>query len=342
MNADPFQQLIKEQFLVEAVDLNRLAELVTMFNRCSQAMIGEDDFSLDEYKLEYQVPGFNLEESTRVVYTPDNQPVGVVEIWDHDPVPVHPYIWALVDPEWEGKGIGSAMMTWALERSRQALERVPADLRVSVRSSVTANYQPARELLEDFGMTQIRQYLRMVIKLDEAPPEPDWPAGITLRPFRPEVDAEAVYRAEDEAFRDHWGYVEQPFDVGFKEWKHFTLNHPDFDPTLWFIAMDGDDVAALARCVGVTSNDPDMGWVNVLGVRRPWRRRGLGLALLRHSFCVLHQRGKTSAGLGVDSTSLTGATDLYERAGMHTARITTSYELELRKGIESMTESIPT
>ena len=75
-----------------------------------------------------------------------------------------------------------------------------------------------------------------------------------------------------------------------------------------------------------------MGWVRVLGVRRPWRRRGLGLALLIHSFAKLRQRGKQRAGLGVDSSSLTGATGLYEKAGMQVHRIYDSYEIEMRSG----------
>jgi ribosomal protein S18 acetylase RimI-like enzyme len=73
-----------------------------------------------------------------------------------------------------------------------------------------------------------------------------------------------------------------------------------------------------------------MGWVEILGVRKLWRRRGLGLALLLHSFHALRQNGALRAGLGVDSGSLTGATRLYKRAGMSVSREIALYELELR------------
>ena len=107
-----------------------------------------------------------------------------------------------------------------------------------------------------------------------------------------------------------------------------------FDPTLWFLAMDGEQLAGMALCKQSSTEDPDMGWVRVLGVRRPWRKRGLGLALLLHSFAELKRRGKKRTGLGVDSGSLTGATHLYEKAGMHVDRVYDSYEIEMRPGRE--------
>ncbi len=80
--------------------------------------------------------------------------------------------------------------------------------------------------------------------------------------------------------------------------------------------MDGDEIAGMSLCWPKANEDSEMGWVGTLGVRRPWRKQGLGLALLHHSFGVFAQRGQKRVGLGVDSTSLTGATRLYERAGM--------------------------
>lgn len=72
-----------------------------------------------------------------------------------------------------------------------------------------------------------------------------------------------------------------------------------------------------------------MGWIFGLGVRRPWRRRGLGLALLRHCLGALYDRGKRRVGLGVDAQSPTGATRLYEKAGMSVYRRNGIYEKDL-------------
>jgi ribosomal protein S18 acetylase RimI-like enzyme len=76
----------------------------------------------------------------------------------------------------------------------------------------------------------------------------------------------------------------------------------------------------------------DIGWIRSLGVRRRWRRKGLAMALLHHSFGEFYRRGKRSVGLGVDSENPTGATRLYERAGMHIAEVFDLCEKELRAG----------
>jgi mycothiol synthase len=82
--------------------------------------------------------------------------------------------------------------------------------------------------------------------------------------------------------------------------------------------------------------------VGTLGVRRPWRRRGVALALLQHSFGEFYRRGLRKAGLGVDASSLTGATRLYRKAGMRSdpAYQYDLYEKELRPGEDLLTQSL--
>jgi len=178
----------------------------------------------------------------------------------------------------------------------------------------------------------------MLVDLNEEPRAPLWPDGISIRNIRHPEDTEAVYRAEDEAFQDHWGYVETPFEDGFKQWKHYVFEIRKPDPALWFLAMDGDEIAGMVSCRAESDDDPDKGWVSVLGVRRPWRRRGLGLALLMQVFGEFYRRGKPRVGLGVDSNNLAGATRLYEKAGMHVQREYVTYESELRPGEELQVE----
>ena len=83
-----------------------------------------------------------------------------------------------------------------------------------------------------------------------------------------------------------------------------------------------------------------MGWVGTLGVLRPWRKSGLGLALLRHSFNEFYRRGKHKVGLGVDAENLTGALRLYQNAGMHVHQTFDNYEKELRPGVEISTQTL--
>ena len=103
-----------------------------------------------------------------------------------------------------------------------------------------------------------------------------------------------------------------------------------FDPSLWFLAEEAEEPAGAILC----RQDLGVGWVDSLGVRPAWRRRGLGLALLRHAFGEFHRRGWPGAALGVDAANETGATRLYEGAGMRVARQYAIYQKELRPGMD--------
>src|SRR6266540_1357959 len=131
-----------------------------------------------------------------------------------------------------------------------------------------------------------------------------------------------IFDASEDAFQDHWGFV--PHD--YHEWRAWTVERPSFDPSLWLIARDGDEIAGISLCyVGEGE-----GWVGVLGVRRPWRKRGLGRALLLESLRELRRRGMPCGALGVDSENPTGATRLYERAGMNVVNQSDAYKKDIR------------
>jgi len=181
----------------------------------------------------------------------------------------------------------------------------------------------------------------MTIDLQGQPEPARWPDGVQLKPFDRDRDTEAVYRAEDEAFEDHWGHIPESFEVGFERWSHQSFYETAYDPGLWFIAWDGDQIAGLARGRPKADHDPEMGWIRTLSVRRPWRRKGLALALLQHSFGEFWRRGIQKAGLGVDGLNPTGATRLYEKAGMKVDLQWDSYIKELRPGRELMNLGLP-
>jgi ribosomal protein S18 acetylase RimI-like enzyme len=164
----------------------------------------------------------------------------------------------------------------------------------------------------------------MEIKLDGPPPEPKFPKGIELRPFIKGEHDVAIWQAQNEAFRDHWG----SHDVTLEEWKRSKFDDPEFDPTLWPIAWDGDQVAGFS----MNRYRMGIGWIRTLGVRRPWRKRGLGEALLLHSFGEFYRRGTKTIGLGVDAQNPTGATCLYQKVGMYAASEFITFEKELRPG----------
>jgi ribosomal protein S18 acetylase RimI-like enzyme len=151
----------------------------------------------------------------------------------------------------------------------------------------------------------------------------------------PKADIETITRVDIESFRDHFGYVEEPFEdslAWFRNW--LETSEQLADPSLWYLAMDGDQAVGLALCAVYDSEDRQLGHVNSLGVLRSHRKRGIGMALLRHAFGEYYRRGYKGVTLGVDAENLTGALNLYKKVGMSVHRQFDLYEKELRPGIE--------
>lgn len=207
----------------------------------------------------------------------------------------------VVHPETRGRGIGGSLVETAVRRAREA-----GGARMHYATLAADAGAPA--LLEAHGFREVRRFYDMAIELAEPPGAPALPEGLVIETFRVE-DARSFHHALEESFRDHWEFQGRAFD----EWWEQRSGAADFDPSLWFLVRDGEEVVAAARN---DSNRNGGGWVAALGVRRPWRGRGLGRALLLHTFAEFYRRGLTRVSLGVDSENPTGATKLYESVGM--------------------------
>jgi len=317
--------------------MDDLEAVLALYNTCSMEQIGKAEVEETELRTEWKMPTFNLETDTRVILTPDGKLVGYVNVRDGAP---HVRLWAgvRVHPEYKGRSIGTYLGQWAEDRARQSIPKAPEDARVVLRRGAFSTNTAAQTLLCQQGYQIVRHFLNMVIEMDTPPPEPVVHEGIAIRPFVREREARALVMATREAFRDHWGYVERPFEEEYKEWVTWMDNDPSFDESLWFVAVDGKEIAGLSLCYSVVAEDPNMAEVAELGVRRPWRRQGIALALLHHSLGELYRRNKSAVTLGVDAQSLTGATGLYEKAGMHMRYRSICYEKELCPGKDLTTQ----
>jgi mycothiol synthase len=330
---------LPEGYTLRGATLDDLPEAVEVFNACSRQLIGTDEVTLEGYRREWEIPLLNLAEDVKVVIAPDGSIAACQELWDLFDPHTRLNTWGRVHPAHQGRGIATALLRWAEERARRAIPRAPQGARVVLLNWISSLDTAANDAMLRAGFKLIRHSYRMRIDLTGAPPAPMWPAGITLRAFDPERDLEAVAWADREAFRDHWGFTERPFAQDVQMFRHW-LGEPRFDASLWFVAVHGDEVAGISLCDLRAEDDAGMGWVSSLGVLRAYRRRGLGLALLRHSFGELYRRGQRAVGLGVDAYNLTGALRLYEKAGMRVQRKNNTYEKELRPGVELSTQSI--
>ena len=225
-------------------------------------------------------------------------------------------------PEHRGNGIGTELRDRIEERARELAQAAPDGEEVWLGADAASTNESAQRFFEARGYELIRHFWEMVIDLDEEPPEPEWPEGIRLERARRGIDERAVHAASDEAFADHWEHYPTPYE----EWRKWMVESDNYDPSLWLLARDGDEIAGISLC----DLDPDEGWIGVLGVRRPWRRRGLATALLYQSFRDIRERGKPRAVLGVDAANPTGATQLYEGVGMRILNESLAYRLIVR------------
>ncbi|MGD9048588.1 MAG: GNAT family N-acetyltransferase [Anaerolineae bacterium] len=321
-----------ESFRLRPATLEDAEAIADLVNECSIERTGKPRVTAQQVFGVLQTPGLDLETDTLLAIDPDGQFSGFALVQDTAPHTLF-FVLADVHPRCRGLGIGSTLCRWAEDRARRSMPQAPTGERVVLLQQRLSTDQAARELLLGQGYRVARHNYRMAVELDAPPPQPAVPPGITIRPFDRDREARALVRALREAFRDNWGYVERPFEEEVQRWMHLLDRDPDHDPApFWFVAVDGEEIAGFCLCNPREAGDAEMAWIHVVGVRPPWRRRGLALALLHHSFGALYRQGKHRIALEVDTQSSTGATQLYEKAGMRVERQYDFFEKELRAG----------
>jgi len=306
---------------VQWADVNAVAKLI--YDVCEADGDTTVAVTPEELTNDWKKESFNLERDAFLVETKDGRVVGYEE-FGNEVEHIQLYSDGYVHPEFKGLGIGTTLLRAVEVRAREDMQLADPDLRIFIRSTIDNKDEQGHSLHKTEGYFSIRYHWRMEIKLQEPPLAVTFPAGTELRPFVKDEHAVTVWQAQNESFRDHWG----SHDVTFEEFSQKLLDSTKFDPTLWAVAWDGNEVAGFS----INRFRMGIGWIGTLGVRRPWRKKGLGLALLQYSFGEFYKRGMTTIGLGVDASNPTGATRLYQRAGMYVASEFATYEKELRPG----------
>ncbi len=275
---------------------------------------GEVFYDADFVRFQWSKPGIDLANDTWVVESPDGRVIAHANVSpEGDEVAGS---WGVVHPEHRAMGIGSFLLDVAGRRGAQRLGRGGR-----FQHSVSDTDGAAARMVSARGFRHVRSFRHMQIDLDGPVRVPEPPLGIEIRGIDPERDLRAVHATFVEAFRDEFDYRAVPFE----EWLELNVDDPSYDATLWLLATeDTEPVGALSAV-----NWGDRGWVAELGVRKPWRGRGIGSMLLRRSFASFAERGQPRVMLNVDSENPTGAVGVYERAGMRAVRGWDLYEKRL-------------
>jgi ribosomal protein S18 acetylase RimI-like enzyme len=229
-----------------------------------------------------------------------------------DPHEIAFLVWARVDLEATG------VYTWLLQYGeRAAREHRPSDAPFPISAGRFLGNDRAVPLFDSLGFAYERTFWMMQVDLEGPPDPPAAPPGVEIRPFDPDRDERGVFEALCEAFDDHWGAPFPPYE----EWRHLLVDGigAGYDPGLWFVAVERGEIVGALTARPSSPRDERAAFVTDVGVRRAARHRGIGEALLRATFAEVHARGIPRVELVVDAESPTGATRLYERAGMRVA-----------------------
>ncbi len=281
-----------------------LPEVLALYVAFDLATRGFADSDEGDVTGDWDAPGFAMDESTRVLER-DGRVLGYAVV---DAQGVGDTVTDLTVPD---DGAVDRLLDWLESRPHPRLQHY---LQVGDAEG------EARFLRR--GWLPARRFWRMRLELDGPTPAPAWPEGTTVRELDPDRDGPAVHDLVQTAFADVGdGHERQPYAL----WAQRVLGER-FVPALSLLADAGGEV--VGACLG--QDVEDYAFVRQLAVRADQRGRGTALALLHEQFRRAAARGLPAVVLGVDAANATGATRLYERAGMRVAEEFTRWDLERR------------
>jgi len=296
-------------------------EVAALIVAVDVAATGETAASRDDLLSEWGQPRFDLDRNAWLVVTGDGRAAAyawVFDLADHAAVDGQ----FLVHPDHQWRGLEGPLFEWVERGAAVLATAAPAGAEVTLGVWCSRGDRRA-ELYLAAGYARTRSFLRLRLALDHLPDDPlayAPPPGLEVRRFVAPDNERAAWATLEESFADHFRESPTPFE----EWRALALG-PGADTDLWFTAWGGDQMAGCVICYAETYG----GYIDRLGVRRPWRRRGLGRLLLLTAFSALRDRGCAEVLLGVDADNQSGALGLYESLGMRRTLVNDFYEKAL-------------
>lgn len=322
---------MKPDIRIRNYEPNDLQALVALINESDAFDQQERATTLEEMEHEMSWPDYHPETDCFLVWN-NGDLVGYADFFLGNEAGSWStfYTGGMVHPRWRGQGVGRCLLETLYQRASERLDEVQ-DKPVYFQASARNVEEGRKALFQGFGMERVRYYVNLARPIDNGLPPAVMPAGYRLQIFDPAHDVERVWRLDNLAFQDHWGFTGFPLEA-FKHW----LEKPHFRPDLWLLAVE----EATGQVAGISLNQIDPNWitrtgreegyVNTLAVLREHRKKGLGTALLVQSLHALRRAGMEAAHLHADAENLTGAVRIYERVGFRVRKTNIAYRKPMR------------
>jgi mycothiol synthase len=287
-----------------------LPALLAVIRAHEAKLFGEAVETLARLTARYALPEFDREHDAWVATDAAGEIVGEAWVWAVDR---HVDFWGManVHPRY-ADGPLTAYLIGLAEARAGALALPPGPGRTTDLTFYSATRaQKLQAALSGSGYALVRHSYRMTANPRAVSKAAEWPAQIVVRTLDLERDGAVVHAALEEAFAEHFRFTPSPYE----HWLAELRGNPAFDAALWHIAWDGEQVAGAVGAYDYGT----LGEIDMLGLRKPWRGRGLAKALLRRSFADFAALDRDKVSLYVDAGNTTGAVELYRRVGMSIA-----------------------
>jgi ribosomal protein S18 acetylase RimI-like enzyme len=306
---------VRPEYRDRAASLSDLAAVVELLRAHELADHGRVTADWNEIvRFVWRGPGFDVRQDGRIVER-GGVPVAFAGVFREDDPGVEPFTsWLAFPPAGRDGRALLFLVDRVIARARERGAR-------SLYHLVYRNDDAHRAVTLERGFRRVRSSWTMHREIGPGGPIEGSPDGIRFTTLAEHPDERSLYRADQEAFADHFGFAPETFDV----WRERRLDADDDDRSRWLLALDGDQIVAFLRQV----TGGEVAQVAALGTRKPWRGRGIASALLRRAFAEMASAGHREVTLWVDAENETGAVDLYERVGMRSIVVDDTYQLEL-------------
>jgi len=246
-------------------------EVAGFANEECVALIGVPVIDADWLRGRWTAPGVDRDRDFAVVETPHGELCGFLSV-EAEPPFAEVFALGIVAPAFHRLGLGAAIVSENERRARRFAALADPNRRVFIHAGALADEPRVSALLSSRGYREVRRFELRRADFAGEPALPRDVGEISVRGFRPE-DARRLYEAHVEAFADHWGEGEETYE----DFRHRHLDAPEYDPALWFVAWDGDELAGYlgaherSREDASRGNTREWAWSPILAFR-PGRR----------------------------------------------------------------------